>query len=302
MPIKINKKLKTALQVIFVIAIFYFMFMHLYRNWNSLKEYEWTFNYFYLALSFIILMIYSIIVIYGWQTILKKIYVKIPFLKLVKIKAIAELGRYIPGMIWHVAGRAYYGKKSGIPYFKTLLSFALEMGINSMAGLFVFIFSIPFFLETEIFLKIVPLFVFIPIGLVLMHPKIANKIINFGLKILKKPKVKIRMKYKDMLKLVLLYSIFWLIMGLAFYFLINSIYPIGFSKILVVAGIYSIAWVAGFLFIIAPSGIGVREGIIAGLLSMFMPLPIAIIISIVARIWTTIGEALLALVVLKIKS
>ena len=298
---KIKKGLRITLQIIFILAIFYFMFMHLYRNWNSLKEYEWGFNYLYLILSFVILMIYSVLVIYGWQTILKKIFVKVSFLKLMKVKAIAELGRYIPGMVWHVAGRIYYGKKAGIPYVKTGLSFALEMGINTISGLFIFIFSIPFFLKTDIFVKLLPLFVFIPIGLILMHPKIVNKALNFGLRILKKPKVKIKMRYVDLLKLVLLYSLFWLIMGLGFYLLINSVYPLAFSKILVVAGIYSVAWVAGFLFIIAPSGIGVREGIIAGLLSIFMPLPIAIIISIIARIWTTVGEALLALVVLKIR-
>ena len=140
-----NKKLRIVLQVIIVLAIFYFMLMQVYKNWSSLKEYEWHFNYLYLILSFVIALGYSVLIVYGWQLILKKMFVKINFLKLMKIRAISELGRYLPGMVWHIAGRAYFAKKMKISALKIVTSFALELGINTIAGLVVFMIGFPFF-------------------------------------------------------------------------------------------------------------------------------------------------------------
>ncbi len=297
-----NKKLKIFLQVIIVLAIFYFMFMQVFRNWGSLKEYEWHFNYLYLILSFIVLIGYSFCIVFGWHTILKKLFVKIDFLKTYKIRAITELGRYLPGKIWHLVGRTYYAKTLKISPLRILTSVAIELGVNTIAGLIIFLIALPFFFRAEVIIKILPFAVLIPLGLFMIHPKILNKIINFGLKILKKKRIKLHIRYRDMLLLIILYSFFWLVAGFAFFLLVNSIYSISISNFFVIAGIYAVAWVVGFLSFITPGGIGVREGILAGLLSLYMPFSIAIIISLVARIWTIIAELLFAGASLKIKT
>jgi uncharacterized membrane protein YbhN (UPF0104 family) len=46
----------------------------------------------------------------------------------------------------------------------------------------------------------------------------------------------------------------------------------------------------GLIAIFAPSGLGVREGVLVYLLSLMMPPPIAVIISILTRIWMTLIE------------
>jgi len=297
-----NKKLKIVLQVIIVLAIFYFMFMQIFKNWGSLKEYEWHFNYLYLILSFIVLLGYSVLIVFGWHTILKKLFVKIDFLKTYKIRAITELGRYLPGKIWHLVGRTYYTKKIGASSLKILTSVAIELGVNTIAGLIIFVIALPFFFRAEVITKIFPFIVLIPLGLIVIHPKVLNKIMNFGLKLFKKKRIKLHIRYKDMLLLIVLYSMFWLVAGFAFFLLVNSIYAVNISNFFVIAGIYAVAWVVGFLSFITPGGIGIREGILAGLLSLYMPLPMAIIISLVARIWTILTELLFAAASLKIKT
>jgi len=297
-----NKKLKLALQIIVVLAIFYFMFMQVYKNWSSLKDYEWHFNYLYLAASFIVLFAYYICVSFGWYFTILKMKVKVSFLKILKIRAISELSRYLPGMIWHIAGRAYFAKKIGISSIKTVTSYAIELIINIIAGFIIFLIALPFFLGSEQIVKILPFIIVVPLGLILVHPKILNRVLNLGLKILKKPKVKLEFKYKDILLLILLYFIFWIVVGFAFWLLINSIYPIGISKFIIITGAYAISWAIGLLILFVPGGIGVREGVLAALLSLYMPLPIAIIISLVSRIWSIAMEFMLVGAVLKVKT
>ncbi len=298
-----NKKLKFVLQTIFVLSIFYFMFLQVYKNWDSLREYDWKFNYFYLISSFIVLVVYYFLIFFGWHIILKKLKVKIKFFQTIKIRAISELGRYMPGKVWHLLGRVYFTKRMGLSTIKIVTSFGLELASSIIAGLMVFLIFFPFFIKTDLTINFLPfLIIGIPLGLICIHPKILNSILNFGLKIIKKQRINIELKYKDMLMLVLMYCSFWLVVGFGFFLLINSIYSIQFSKIFIVVSIYAIGWVIGFLSLITPGGIGVREGVLAGLLALYMPLPIAIIISFVSRIWSIAVELLLAAAFFRVKT
>jgi uncharacterized membrane protein YbhN (UPF0104 family) len=60
--------------------------------------------------------------------------------------------------------------------------------------------------------------------------------------------------------------------------------------ILFFAGALAISSTLGLVAIFAPSGLGVREGALVYLLSFIMATPIAVIISILTRIWMTLIE------------
>ena len=102
------------------------------------------------------------------------------------------------------------------------------------------------------------------------------------------------MKYSQMLKVVLLFIGNWLIVGFGFFILTKSIYPAAeWSQMLYCAGIWGVSAIMGILAIFAPSGLGVREGIIVAGLMLIMPQSDAMVISVVSRLWQTIPELLL---------
>jgi uncharacterized membrane protein YbhN (UPF0104 family) len=59
-----------------------------------------------------------------------------------------------------------------------------------------------------------------------------------------------------------------------------------------IIGAYSISWILGFLVLISPGGLGVREGLLAFFLKFAIPTPIATLMALISRIWITIGEVL----------
>ncbi len=127
--------------------------------------------------------------------------------------------------------------------------------------------------------------------LIVMHPRILDKLINFGLKLIKKPPVKIEFLYRDMLLFFLMYIGVWLCYSLAFYVLVKSITPIDinfwrFSPIL------PMCWVVGYVMLFAPGGIGVREGMLTLTLSEYMSPEVALVIALAQRIWTLLVEGL----------
>jgi uncharacterized membrane protein YbhN (UPF0104 family) len=93
----------------------------------------------------------------------------------------------------------------------------------------------------------------------------------------------------------------WVIFGVAVYFLVNSFYHIDISHTLILCGIFAVSVITGVASFIVPAGLGVREGVQSYLLSLFVPIPAAILFSLIMRVWMTSGELACFLVGLKIK-
>ena len=86
------------------------------------------------------------------------------------------------------------------------------------------------------------------------------------------------------------YLLLWAFLGIAFFFFIKSLYPVSTSQLLVVTGTYTVAWSIGFLSIITPSGLGVREGILSVLLTSVLPPATAMLVALLSRLWTLSAE------------
>lgn len=85
---------------------------------------------------------------------------------------------------------------------------------------------------------------------------------------------------------------FWLLTGLGFWVLTRAIIPQAVQIPWYQAtGMFALAWCVGFVIIVAPAGLGVRESTLTLLLSSFLPLSESTAIAILARLWWTLAEA-----------
>jgi hypothetical protein len=65
---------------------------------------------------------------------------------------------------------------------------------------------------------------------------------------------------------------------------------IPFEQFPTLAGDYAASWVASMLAVVAPAGMGVRDGVFGLLLSRMMPLPTALTVALAVRLWLTLLE------------
>jgi uncharacterized membrane protein YbhN (UPF0104 family) len=132
--------------------------------------------------------------------------------------------------------------------------------------------------------------------IILSNLKLIERIINYFLKLLKKNVIKVSISYKELLRLIGLYTISWLLSGIGLYLQIKSMIQVSFNDILIYSGIITAAWMIGLLSIFAPSGIGVREGVLTFLLSFYVPIHVAATIAVISRLLYTITEMIFALI------
>jgi uncharacterized membrane protein YbhN (UPF0104 family) len=82
----------------------------------------------------------------------------------------------------------------------------------------------------------------------------------------------------------------WVVGGVGFYLFVDSIFPVSPHQILFLTGALAFSSILGLIAIFAPSGLGVREGTLVYLLSYIMPGSVAVVISVLTRIWMTLIE------------
>lgn len=226
---------------------------------------------------------------------------KISLKKCLKIIAASQLTKYVPGRIWIALGRAYLAQKEQIPKSKSVSSVILETQLLFLAALFSYFVTYAFGFSQDILgFKIHPL-ILAGLVILLLYPAWSEKAVAVIAKILKREYYPIHIGYKNFLVIFLVYLLNWVIQGVSFFFVINSIYSLNYSYLPYIVSSYILAWMIGFIVIFTPGGLGIREGALTYLLKFCMPLPLAIALSFLSRILITISEIIFMLVSLKLK-
>ena len=294
MKLKINKdKLLKALKIIFGVLVVVFLAWYFRKNWDEFSEKIMSVNIGIFIVSMLFYFVYKITLASLWHYITKINGCSIRYEKVVTSYLYSILGKYIPGKVFMLAARLTYYKEEEAQLSKVTVCFFIENVCTLLGAAMLFIVSLFFFpnelLENYKWLTLLLIAAFF----VCIHPKIINFVLRLIGKIFKK-NLEIPMKYSQMLKVVLLFIGNWLIVGFGFFILTKSIYPAAeWSQMLYCAGIWGVSAIMGILAIFAPSGLGVREGIIVAVLMLIMPQSDAMVISVVSRLWQTIPELLL---------
>lgn len=95
--------------------------------------------------------------------------------------------------------------------------------------------------------------------------------------------------------LLLIYGLAWILGGIDLYLLANAVQPVPLELLPAVIGAWAASGAVSFVASYLVQGMGLTEVTLAALLSSYLPLPVAIVISILFRILLTICEVLWAL-------
>lgn len=270
--------------------IFYFLGWNIIRNWDEVKGYDWQFHYGTLAVSFIILLAALVYMLLLWRLILARAGYHISLRTSWRIWFFSNLGHYVPGKIWQIMGMVYLCEKEGIPRMVTLTSVFLAQ-VWSILAAFIFLGGYAFISDSPRLPVYAPwLVLLVPVGLVMTYPPVMEKLANRLLKWLKREPIRLNIDFRQSLLFLGRYLLSWVLYGAAFFVFLLSLQALPLRHFPAVTSIFAASYTLSFLCLIVPGGLGVREGLLAGLLSLYMPLPMATVIALLSRLWFTAGE------------
>jgi uncharacterized membrane protein YbhN (UPF0104 family) len=285
--------------VIVVLVIFYFLIRSLVRNWHQIPFASLHFRPAYLFISYIFLLLTFLIFVKAWQAIIRCLRSDIAFPNAFWVMAASQTAKYVPGGVWFALGRVYLAKNKELSPETIGVSVIIETGLTFLVGILLFFLALSLSRPENIvnYLLLIPVFFFF---LLVLYPPVLNRLVNLGLKIIKRPAIRFELSYRQLLGIAFYFLGLWLAQIIGYFLLINSIYPIPIGRFPSLTAIYIISWMAGFIVILAPGGLGVREGTMSLLLSALVPSALAIGISFISRVWITIFEIVIFFIGLSI--
>lgn len=268
--------------------------MAIVRNFTELKGNISNIDFQQLLIAFCILVLFYVVHTKIWVVILSNLNTTLFFREAFKILMYSLMGKYIPGKVWAIGGRIYLSKKEDVSTYITMTSVIMETGLNILSGIIIFIIGL-YFEKNSVSFDFKFLWIFTVLLIIFLEPHIFFWSINYALSKLNMDPVSSGLSYMQILLILGYYIVSWLILGLGFFFLTNSVVSVEFSKILFLTGAFAIADIVGFLVLVIPAGIGVKEGVLSFILISIIPASGAVAVALLARLWLIVVEGVLVL-------
>lgn len=285
--------LKVAFSTLAVGLSCWYIGVNILESLVKVKDYPWRENFGFLPLCGATLLLISHYIFDGavFTYLVRQVSGRVSLLEALRIFFVANLGKYLPGKVWVVVGKTYWLNRRGVEKGTAVSTVSLELALNVAAGAFVSIpilgWLLPFHpLWTRVSLAAL----LIPLLLGVWSP--ARRLL-----VRVAPSFDTPVSARAGRRAFLAYTCSWLLFGLAFWLLVRTVYPVPLDRLPLAIGSIGASWLAGFLVILAPGGLGVRESLLLVLLKSWLPLEIATVVAIASRLWMIAGEFLVLLAV-----
>jgi uncharacterized membrane protein YbhN (UPF0104 family) len=275
------------------LAIVVFAIRALVRNWDQLRSQplEWQLRPGWLVLSLVLTWLMYALLILGWRSVLSGWGQRLDGWSAARIWILSSLGKYVPGKVWAVAGMALLAQRAGVaPWAATgsavvmqVLAIGTGAAVAGLAGAHI--------LESAQHGA--------GAGLVLL---VAGAIISVGL-LLWPPFLRRLLRLaapqavgerqpsgRGIVVGIATNIVAWLGYGLALWLLARGLLPTSGLGLRLAIAVFTASYLAGFLALFAPGGIGVREGLFILMLQEPLGVGAATSLALASRLLLTVAE------------
>jgi uncharacterized membrane protein YbhN (UPF0104 family) len=291
-----RRRLWIAVQLVFVAAVVVFLGFALGDAWADALPRIRDADFGDLAIATVLLAAYYCMFVVGWQWILRALDIRVTYSVALQAEMASMLAKYVPGGVWTPAARILWLKRTGTQAATpvVLSSILLEAGLSAVSGVIVFGFGLALIGDADA--PLLPLALFTLALVVLLHPRVFRAI---AVRVFK-PFGGIELPplpYRVLVGLLVFYAASWLVGGAAFLFLVRAVGgSAGLEAVAFLGGTAAVGAIVAVLSVIAPSGLGVREGAMYGLVLAVASSGVALGAVVLNRVAITVVEGLLLLV------
>ncbi len=275
--------LSVSLGVLLGVAGVFFVVSRITEGWNEsgalIRDARWGWTLVGVGLALVGMSILGLV----WRAVLSALAVRTRRADVFTWYQLGNLGKYVPGGVFQVLGRAELATRGGVPRAVAYNSVALSMGATYVCGALLAAVLLPFaLLEHGSVGSAWWVFLVIPVGLVVMQPRVLHPLFLVAERVFGGGDERQVPTARQSLVLVLRHAPGWLVIALACYAVTLTFLPHAPFFTVLFAAIAS--WVAGFLVVFVPGGIGVREATFIAIAQSAMPVSTAATVAIASRL------------------
>jgi hypothetical protein len=224
---------------------------------------------------------------------------RLKFTQSIAVVNISQLGKYIPGKLWSYVAQIYWLASKGVPkttvLYLNIVATSLTILVSMLMGC-LFLMMLPdwYHLKTEMLIFIGLLLI---INLVLLNNNISKIFIDMFSKITRQKISFCQLSSCRIISMQFIYIIgafFWILAGC--FITLGIGFDLDRMRIVFIAAAMLLGDVIGFIILVAPGGLGVREGTMLLILKGTGIIQFALIFPMVARLLSIVTDLIMGIV------
>ena len=282
-----------AIQWLLGIAIVGFAVRSLVRNWDQLRAQplEWSIDPGWLVLSVVVVWLMYGLLIAAWRIMLTGWGRGLDFWSAARIWTVSSLGKYLPGKVWAVAGMAVMAQQAGVgagpatgsAVILQILAIGTGAAVAALTGWSSLRTAYPGAEGGLASLLLLSLLAVV----VLLRPDSIRRLLRIAAP---QATVSATPPPGAVAFGIAANTIAWLGYGTALWLLARGVLPGAGLGLLPAIAVFTASYLAGFLALFAPGGIGVREGVFILMLQGPIGIGAATALAIASRLLLTVTE------------
>ena len=293
---KARRRALRAAQGLLVAATIGFVALALARSWDEVTAYEWTFRPEWLVVSFAVFLLFYCSQAAGWWLLLAGFGLRPGMLATWAIWGSSILARYVPGNVFMFVGRAWLHHGQGLDLPRVGAAMVYEQALQLCSALLTVALLWPL-ARVEVEWAAWSLLA-VPVLLVLLSPRVFVPLAGRVLGFFHREPLAAALGFGRVVGMLWYYVATWLLVGVGAWCLARATVDADGDALAVVVAAYALAYVAGMAAFVVPSGIGVREAVLAGALRSEVGGPVALAWAVLLRLWQTAVEVVFVALVL----
>lgn len=233
----------------------------------------------------------------AWRALLADLGNRLPLRAAARVLFLGQLGKYIPGSVWAVVGQTELARDYGVPRKRGIVA-ALAFNVLALVtSLLVALLGLPVLAGADApgWVRWLP--ALLPLGLVCLVPSVLSWLCGLALRLFRREPLEEAFSWRGSLVAAGWMVVNWVLMGLHLWALGVDLGGSARGLLLPAVGGFALAWVAGYLVVVAPAGAGAREVLLVVALAAQLPggRAGALTLAVVSRLVLTAGDVLAAL-------
>lgn len=277
------KRLSRAAGIIIGLLGVVFVVRELARNWAEVIDATAGTAYGLLVLAYVVGLLGMTTIGAGWWGCLRVLGHRRPFLDALRRYFVGQLGKYVPGGIWPVVGRAEMARRGGVPAATAYGSTMLSLSLTYLAAVLLSGLALVSGAGGGDGVAWQPVLALLPIGIAILHPRVLGFVLGL-LRRMSRRQLDVPVPgWRTSILLLVVHLPAWMAVSGATWLVASALGSTA-PDLRNIVFATTLSWVVGFLAIPVPGGIGVREAVFVAAATSLPSPGVAAAVALVARV------------------
>ncbi|HEX9632356.1 MAG TPA: lysylphosphatidylglycerol synthase domain-containing protein [Gemmatimonadales bacterium] len=278
------------LQGVLALAVIVFVWRSAARHWDEFRSLEFAVQLRpgWIALAGAVVLVTYGLLVAAWRAVIGGWGERLAYRPAVRIWTVSNLGRYLPGKVWSVAGLAVLAQREGVAAWAAVGAAVAMQAIAVGSGVAVAAATVPGTLSAPGAL------VAAAVAAATIAALAMPRVVALVGRITRRPGLR-PMPVRAVVLAGTVTTVSWLAYGVGFWCLARGTLGNTSLGMAPAIGVFAAGYITGLLALFAPGGVGVREAVFIALLAPSVGSGGAIVLGVASRALLTLTEVAAAL-------